>query len=110
MIKMTGSEFIELGEKYGCQPYYEDECWYLLMPDDKGHWMAYCVEDEERNIKFFACCTEFKYDEDWKKVKGERSELFHDDLSFKKQFRKACLDYKKAKNDYQLELIEKDFK
>lgn len=110
MIKMTVSDFIELGEKYSCPPYNDDNYWYLLMPDDKGHWMASCVEDDYKNIKFFECCTEFQYDEDWDRVKGVRTEKFQDEKSFVRQFRKACVDYKKAINDYQLELIEKDFK
>ena len=109
MSKMTGSEFIELGEKFGCPPYYDENCWYLLMPDDKEHWMAYCAEDEDENIKFFACCTEFKYDADWDRVKGVKTEIFNDKNFFVKQFRKACIDYKKAKNEYELEKIKKDF-
>jgi hypothetical protein len=109
MIKMTGSEFLELGEKFGCPPYYDENCLYLLMPDDKEHWMAYCAEDDEGHIKYFSCCTEFKYDEDWERVKGVRTEIFKDEKFFVKQFHKSCIDYKKAKNDYELELIDKDF-
>jgi len=115
MIKMDGSDFITIGEQYGLKPYWADDCWYLLLEDGK-HYIAYCAEDDDKKIKFFACAKDFKYNENIDSVTANNVEIIKDDEEFVSSLKKALKLYKKAilqhkidLNNEELEKIKKDF-
>ena len=115
MIKMDGSDFITLGVQYGLKPYWEDDCWYLLL-EDRKHYIAYCAEDDDKKIKFFVCAKDFKYIKDIDSVIANNIEIIKDDEEFVSSLKKALSLYKKAilqhkidLNNEELEKIKKDF-
>lgn len=115
MIKMDGSDFITIGEQYGLKPYWEDDCWYLLL-EDRKHYIAYCAEDDDNKIKFFVCAKDFKYIKDIDSVIANNIEIIKDDEEFLSSLKKALSLYKKAilqhkidLNNKELEKIKKDF-
>lgn len=87
-----------------------------MLLEDKKHYIAFCVEDDDKKIKFFVCAKDFKYIEDIDSVVANNIEIIKDDEEFVSSLKKALKLYKKAilqhkidLNNEELEKIKKDF-
>lgn len=87
-----------------------------MLLEDKKHYIAFCVEDDDKKIKFFVCAKDFKYIEDIDSVVANNIEIIKDDEEFVSSLKKALKLYKMAilqhkidLNNEELEKIKKDF-